>query len=116
MKKRIIIDMENLIVLEYKHAGFFSDEIVEDNKVTIPTHVIKLVQKAYNDEGISSLAIFFETGDDEYFFTQNDLENDLQELFDSFIEVRDSLLKTQDYVNVYRIEEYNISTKETIDR
>ena len=116
MKKRVIIDQENFTLLEFKKNGLFSDEIVEDNKVTIPTHLIKLVQKAYNENGISSVAIFFENNVDEYFFTQDDLENDLQGLFDEFIEVRDRLLQMQDYINIYRIEEYNIDTKETIDR
>ncbi len=116
MKKRVIIDMENFTLLEFKKEGLFSSEVVQDNKTTIPTHTIKLVQKAYDSNGISSLAIFFEVGDDEYFFTQDDLENDLQGLFDEFIEVRNKLLQIQDYINIYRIEEYNIETKETIDR
>ena len=116
MKKRVIIDTENISLIEYKRVGLFSSETVQDNVIAIPTHTIKLVQKAYNSDGISSIAIFFEVGDEEYFFTQNDLENDLQELFDEFIEVRDKLLQTQDYINIYRIEEYNIETRETIDR
>lgn len=116
MKKRIIIDTENFRLLELKKAGLFSSELVENNAVVVPTHTIKLIQKAYNSEGIVSIAIFFEVGDEEYFFTQNDLENDLQEIFDEFIEVRNTLLQTQDYINIYRIEEYNIETKETIDR
>ena len=116
MKKRVVIDEENLKILTFKRASLFSDDVVQDDVITTPTHLIKLVQKAYNSDGISSVAIFFEVDNNEYFFIQNDIENDLQELFNEFIVVRDKLLKTQDYKNVYRIEEYNIETKETIDR
>lgn len=116
MKKRVVIDTENFRLMELKKAGLFSSEVVENNPIAIPTHTIKLVQKAYSSNGITSIAIFLEVGDEEYYFTQNDLENDLQELFDEFIEVRNKLLQTQDYINIYRIEEYNIETRETIDR
>lgn len=116
MQHKIIIDENNLTVYDYKKAGLFSDELVEDNKSVIPTHVIELVQKAYNIDGTVSIAIFFETEDQEYFYTQNDLLNNLDELFNSFIEVRDNLKQTHKLKYIYRIEEYNVETKETIDK
>lgn len=116
MKHKMIIDENNLTIYDYKNAGLFSDELVEDNKSVIPTHVIKLVQKAYHKDGTVSIAIFFETEDQECFYTQNDLLNNLEELFNNFIEVRDKLKQTQKLKYIYRIEEYNVETKETIDK
>lgn len=116
MKKRVMIDKDFFTVIEFKKAGLFSNDVVENNKITIPTHTIKLVQKAYNGNGISSVAVISELEADEYFFTQDDIENDLQELFDEFIKVRNDLLQIQDYINIYRIEEYNIDTRETVDK
>ena len=78
MKHKMIIDENNLTIYDYKNAGLFSDELVEDNKSVIPTHVIKLVQKAYHKDGTVSIAIFFETEDQECFYTQNDLLNNLE--------------------------------------
>ena len=115
MKKSVIIDTENLTIVKYSKANFLTDEVTEHDKVVIPIHVIKLVQKAYDSDGISSVAVFFETDDNEFFFTQNDIENDIEELFNDFISVRNKLLLTQDYINIYRIEEYNIESRETKD-
>lgn len=106
-KSNVIVNDDEIVVIEHTKSILSSN--VEDNRISIPTHLVKLVQKAYTDEeGISSVAIFFET-EDEFFFTQDDIEEDLETLFNQLLEIKQKR-------NIFRVEEYNIKTKTTIDK
>ena len=106
MRKDVYVDENEIRIIEHK-PKFLSFETEEvENK--IPVHLIKLVQKAYSDEeGTMSVAIFLET-EDEYFLTYEEVENiDL---------VFANILDLKERTNKFRVELYNIKTRETIDK
>lgn len=106
MKKDIYVNDEEIKIIEHKRKflSFNTTEI----EYKIPVHLIKLVQKAYTDEsGTMSIAIFLET-EDEYFFTYEEVEN-IDLVFSNFIDLKER-------TNKFRVELYNIKTRETIDK
>lgn len=106
MKKEIYVDDEFVKIIEHKKK-FLSFE-TEENEINIPVHLIKLVQKAYTDEGgTSSVAIFLET-ENEFFITADEVDN-IDSVFENLLDLK---LRT----NTFRAEIYNIETRETIDK
>ena len=106
MRKEVYVDDEEIKIIEYKpkFLSFETEEVI----YKIPVHLIKLVQKAYTDEdGTMSVAIFLET-EDEYFFTYEEVEN-IDLVFSNFIDLKER-------TNKFRVELYNIKTRETIDK
>ena len=106
MKKEVLVTDETIQIIEHK-LKFLSFEMKE-NKIEIPVHLIKLVQKAYtNDGGTQSIAIFLET-ENEFYITYNELDN-IDAVFEQFVDLK---MRT----NKFRVEVYNIDTAETIDK
>lgn len=106
MTKEIFVDDENVKIIEHKNK-FLSLKTVE-NEINIPVHLIKLVQKAYTDEGgTSSVAIFLET-ENEFFISYDEVE-DIDSVFND-------LLALKQRSNKFRVELYNIETRKTIDK
>ena len=104
--KEIFVNDETIKIVEEK-AKFLSFG-VEKKETTIPVHLIKLVQKAYNSsEGTASLAIILET-EDEFFISYDELE-DIDYVFNQIIDLKERK-------KCFRVELYNIETKETIDK
>lgn len=106
MIKEVFVDDQVIKIIEYKNK-FLSFELKKD-ETEIPVHLIKLVQKAYTvEEGTYSIAIFLET-ENEYYISRDELEN-IDSVFDQIVELKDR-------TNSFRVELYNVETKETIDR
>lgn len=105
--KEVIIADDVIKIIERKKK-FLS--LSEDEKIiNFPVHMIKLVQKAYTDSmGISSVAIFLES-DEEFLITYDETE-DLEWIFAEFVALK---VRTD---NSFRVEEYNIETRVTIDK
>lgn len=106
MRKSIFVTDETIQIVEYKNK-FLSFE-VEEHKIDVPVHLIKLVQKAYtNAEGTQSIAIFLET-EDEFYITYDELDN-IDSVFEQIVDLKQR-------TNKFRVELYNIETAETIDK
>ena len=106
MTKEVFVEEEFVRIIEYKNK-FLSLE-VETDEIKVPVHLIKLVQKAYSDEnGTMSVAIFLET-ENEFFISYDEVE-DIDSIFND-------LLRLKQKTNKYRVELYNIVTRETVDQ
>lgn len=106
MQKDVFVTDETIQIVEYRNKFLSLD--VEEHKIDVPVHLIKLVQKAYTDnEGTQSIAIFLET-EDEFYITYEELEN-IDSVFEQIVDLKQR-------TNKFRVELYNIETAETIDK
>lgn len=105
--KEVIVADDVVKIVERKKKFLSLEE--KETRINFPVHMIKLVQKAYTDSmGISSVAIFLES-DEEFLITYDETE-DLEWIFAEFVALKS---RTD---NSFRVEEYNIETRETIDK
>lgn len=105
MKKDIYVDDEFVKIIEHKKFLFIKEY---ENEINVPVHLIKLVQKSYTDEGgTAAVAIFLET-ENEFFISADEVD-DIEKVFNDLLDLK---IRT----NKYRVEVYNIRTKETIDK
>lgn len=106
MKKEVYVEDEVIKIVEHK-IKFLSFE-TEAKEISVPVHLIKLVQKAYTPEnGTMSVSIFLET-ENEFLLTYDEVDN-IDTVFDA-------LLNLKERTNKFRVELYNIETQETIDK
>ena len=105
MRKEVFVNDENIKIVEYRNK-FLSFEL-KKHEIEVPVHLIKLVQKAYTTgEGTYSIAIFLET-EDEFYITSEELDN-IDSVFDQIVDLKQR-------TNKFRVELYNVDTKETVD-
>ena len=106
MKKEVIVTDETIQIIEYRNK-FLSFE-QEEHTISVPVHLIKLVQKAYTDyAGTQSIAIFLET-EDEFYISYDELD-DIDNVFERIVDLKRR-------TNKFRVELYNVETAETYDK